>query len=352
LKCSFTWNVVANKNIVILDGKVSEKLIPCFGGHDFFIIKNIDTLYLKPLLLAIFLDISFNLRKILFNYHLRMIYEINPRLVITFTDTSPLYWELDKKIHNQINFLTIQNAQHYVRGEEGLMPGYEHLFLSSRPYYSNLACISQFDVDYYMNNGVTVENSHKIGSLKISDYIFQHTAQKKVFDICLVTNSINNRDANIAVWKLVLKYMSSYDILVCIALKSNYDYQNQVLYDMFQNTNAVFCRRTEYSSHYLTDISEITIGFSSSLLRQSFARGNKIYPLNFSSHVFDLPYSLLKVKLSPSYNQFESHLNYLLTLDHQVYKDKNDKMMKYFDIFDLNSTPENKLKRIIQKLIQ
>jgi hypothetical protein len=62
--------------------------------------------------------------------------------------------------------------------------------------------------------------------------------------------------------------------------------------------------------------------------------------------------SISTVKLSPSYNQFESHLNYLLTLDHQVYKDKNDKMMKYFDIFDLNSTPENKLKRIIQKLIQ
>ncbi len=351
-KCSFVWNVEKNKDILVLDGEVSEKLIPCFNGRDFFIIQNRSTIYLRHLLEAVFLDMAFNIHKILYSYHMRMILKINPKLIITFTDNRPLFWEIDKNIHNKIPFLTVQNGIHYVGTADSVEEGYSHLFLDGKPFYSNLACISQYDVDYYSDNGVHIKNYHTIGSLKLSDYILDQPKVSKIFDLCIVANSINDRLANIKVWELILKYMKSNNVSVCIALKSRVDYKNIPLFNYFKNTNAIFVRQTDFSSHYLSDISKVTIGFASTLLRQTFSRGNKIYPLNFASDLFDLPYSLLGVNLAPSYSQFESHLNYLLAINEKEYKDQNRELMQYLDIFNPKITPELKLEKVITKLIK
>jgi hypothetical protein len=230
--------------------------------------------------------------------------------------------------------------------------GYSHLFLDGKPFYSNLACISQYDADYYSDNGLPIKKYYTIGSLKLSKYISDHSKNSKKFDLCIVGNSINDRPANIKVWELILEYIKSHNLSVCIALKSRLDYKNKPLLNYFKNTDAIIVRRTEFSSHYLSDISKVTIGFASTLLRQTFSRGNKIYPLNFASNLFDLPYSLLGANLAPSYSQFESHLNYLLAINEKEYKDQNRELMQYLDIFDPKITPELKLEEIITELIK
>lgn len=351
-KCSYVWNVEKNKDILVLDGEISEKIIPCFNGHDFFIIENRSTIYLRYLLEAVFLDMALNIHKILYLYHMRIILKINPKLIITFTDNRPLFWEIDKNIHNKIPFLTVQNGTHYVGLTDSAGEGYSHFFLGGKPFYSNLACISQYDADYYSDNGLPIKKYYTIGSLKLSKYISDHPKNSIKFDLCIIGNSINDRPANIKVWELILEYIKSHDLSVCIALKSRLDYKNRPLIDFFKDTDAIIVSRTEFSSHYLSDSSEVTIGFASTSLRQTFSRGNKIYPLNFASDLFDLPYSLLGATLAPSYSQFESHLNYLLAINEEEYKDQNKELMQYLDIFNPRITPELKLKEIITELLK
>jgi len=349
-KCSFVWSVEKNKDILVLDGEGSEKLTPSFANYEYFILKNRDILYLRHILEAVFFKVNFNIRDILYSYHMRIISKVKPKLIITFIDNRPLFWEIDKNIHNKIPFITVQNGIHYVGSPDSVSSEYSHLFLNGKPFYSNLACISQYDVDYYSNNGVTIKKYNAIGSLHLSDYKYKDNL--KCFDLCIVANSKNDRYANTKVWSLVLKYMKLHNVSVCIALKSDIDYQSKPLFDYFKNTNAIFVKRTRYSTHYLSDISKVTIGFASTALRQSFSRGNKIYPLNFASNLFDLPYRLVCENLNPSYGQFESHLNCLLLADIDEYRDKNKKLMKYLDAFEHSNTPEQKIRKIIADLIQ
>jgi len=347
------WNVEKNKDILVLDGEGSEYLIPCFSNYDFFIIDSRNIIYLRCLLEAIFLGISFNFDKIKHLYYMRMIAKINPKLIITFTDNSSFFWKIDKSIHNRISFLTVQNGNHYLGSLDYLEEGFDHLFLEGdSPFYSNLACISQYDADYYLNNGLNVKKYYTIGSLKLSKYISNHVKKPKKIDLCIVANSINDRPANIKVWELILKYMELHDVTVCIAIKSSSDSRNQPLYDFFQETNAIFAKNANFSSQYLSDISEVTVGFASTLLRQTFSRGNKIYPLNFASNLFDLPYKYLGETLRPSYSQFESHLNHLLVQSNKEYNDQNSDLMKYLDVYNPRISPELMLEKVITDLIK
>ena len=280
-----------------------------------------------------------------------MITKVNPKLIISLTDNSFFYSKIDQKISNQIPFLTIQNGTHYVGDIEEAGEGFKHGLLNKKTFYSNLACISQHEVDYYSDKGLQVEKYHKLGSLKISGYTKDFVVKPKKFDLCIVGNSVNNRPANIIVWKLILEYINSYDVSICIVLKSKIAFKNQPLFDYFKNTSAVFVANTPISSHYHSDISKVTIGFASTLLRQTFSRGNKIYPLNFGPGLMDTPFELLGHELRPSYSEFESYLSHLLALSDKEYIHQYKGLMKYLDTFNPKFPPALKLEALITELI-
>ena len=96
-----------NKDVVLYDNsfsKIFEKII----SKENFIILFTRYEYLN---LRIIIKLLFTLRLNSLNYFLEIIKEINPKIVVTFTDNDEKFWLLKKKINNpKIKFIIIQNG--------------------------------------------------------------------------------------------------------------------------------------------------------------------------------------------------------------------------------------------------
>ena len=203
---------------------------------------------------------------------------------------------------------------------------------------------------------IKVENFYPIGSIHTSEYIAGFSKQPKKFDLCIVTNSINSRPENIKLWDYIFKYIETHNVSACLALKrSNHDEAFDVhiegLERFFASSKVEIVERNKHSSHNASDVSEVTIGAYSSILRQTFSRGNKIYPINFAHSSISPPYDLLGYPLDPTYEEFESHLDYLLAVEQQAYSDRYIELMAYLDVFSPKNPPIKKLEKIIKELI-
>ena len=354
------WSRFYKKDVLILSVLGSEYIIPCLGNYSYSVLNDNKHIYITYILNAFMKCYSFDVRAIRMNYFICMIEDIDPGLIVNFVDNNPLFWELDKKISSRYVFLTIQNGtQHFKQGKKiEEEEDYKHIFIESkRVYYSNLACISKYDVDYYEKNNIDVGRYYPVGSLKLSDYIYNYTKKRKKIDICVVDNSINTRPENKKLWEFIVRYMqNNTGILVCIALKKMYKSDSFISHmrglECFEETNAVIVHWTKNSSHYLSDISKVTIGMYSTLLRQTFSRGNKIYPLNFSDESLSAPYDLICCSMNPNYKKFEENLDQLLKTSDDEYQITNNSLMKYLDIFEPNNTPKTKLTSLIESLIR
>ncbi len=351
------WNVPNEKDVIILGEIGSQNLIPSLEKDiDFFIFKHESQIYIKYLFRSIFTCKSFKLNAIIFQYYIEIIERVDPKLVITNNDNVPFYWKLDKAISHRINFLTVQNGTHLLGSLNNIPSYYKTRFLESIPYYSNLACLSKFDFDYYTKYGAIIESYHTIGSILISSYISNYKKVDKIYDVCIVANSDNSRLGEKTMLNYMLEYLKTHKIKVCIALKKECYLlgSRKGLRDFFgflNNEDVFLFGRAGNKSQHLSDLSEVTIGHGTTLLRQSFSRGNKIYPINFVNPLMSPPFDSLEYTLSPTYDEFEEHMNYLLSIDSIKYCKRYSYLMKYIDTFDSDDTPHLKLKKIVNSLV-
>ena len=144
----FLWSLPKDQSIVILDESGSEFLIPSLKNTEYFILEKRSKIYLKYLLAAIFLDRKTNIKEMSYCYNARMVERLNPILIITYITNCPLYWRLDKEF-KKVNFLTVQNGNYFINKPADLPNYYHHLFFEGNPYFSHLACISAYDIDYF-----------------------------------------------------------------------------------------------------------------------------------------------------------------------------------------------------------
>jgi surface carbohydrate biosynthesis protein len=354
---SFVWTVPKGKDVVILDEIGCKRITPFLGkGVSFFIIKHEKYIYTKHVFESVLTCKNFELNEIALNYYIQIIKRVNPSLIITNIDNAPFYWKLDSTLSKKIKFLTVQNGTHLLGASDNIPEGYQNRFLDYAPYYSNLACFSQFDFDHYNKFGAIIDNYHPIGSMSISSYISNYKEVEKTYDLCIVSNGKNHRPGCIKMIDYIFRYLETWDIKVCIALKSIHGEsnvkENLLEFDKLLNFNNVtLVERLDHSSSYSSDISEVTIGHGTTLLRQTFARGNKIYPMNFVDPTMSPPYDLLGFSLSPTYSEFESHLNHLLSINPKEYREKNKKIMNYLETFDKDNPPHKRFESLVGDFI-
>ena len=203
---------------------------------------------------------------------------------------------------------------------------------------------------------IEVKNFYPIGTVRSSQYMADYSQKPKVFDLCIVTNSHNSRPENIRLWNYILKYLENHHVSACLALKiknthEDYNAHLEGLEKILASSKVTLIEQNKESTHNASDISKVTIGAHSTILRQAFARGNKIYPLNFVHSSMSTPYDLLGYSIDPSYEEFESHLDYLLAMDTQEYSDRYKKLMEYLDIFSRDNPPLKKLENIVKHLV-
>jgi hypothetical protein len=73
--------------------------------------------------------------------------------------------------------------------------------------------------------------------------------------------------------------------------------------------------RERYATYYLCDRSNLTIGMTSSVLWESFGRGNKVLAVNFTDNpIYDFPISGIWSMRQPSYEQFAARMRQLLAM--------------------------------------
>jgi len=350
----------------------SDLIIDAIKGHDYYILNIREFLYLKYILGSF----RPNIRQWYVQYFCAIIDDSNSKIVITYIDNNPIFWSLDKKYNGRVKFLTIQNGARFFSSKQDQKHYIRHLFYyhSDLIYHSNFVCISDYDIDLYKKNKATVKKFYPIGVLSASTYIENYIERENIFELCLVANSINTRPVNLKILEYFFKYVESSGVSACVALKRSYmsdDFikhmhefdryygnttvilvpNNKIGIDTKVLKNRMSTSRPISSSQYLSDVSNVTIGFASSLLRQTFSRGNKIYPINFETKDLDAPFNLIDINLRPSYEEFKQYLDTLRSMDEHEYFLCNKDLMRYFDIFDKNKAPSEKLKNIIDEFL-
>ena len=114
-KRTWLWGFSAKSSVIILSMTGSEKLLPLIDKkEDVIILDDEHKIYIKYLILSFMQSPSANLKKILFQYYIRIIKAVDPKIIITFVDNEELYWELDKYFSKDLVFLTVQNGPHFV----------------------------------------------------------------------------------------------------------------------------------------------------------------------------------------------------------------------------------------------
>ena len=73
--------------------------------------------------------------------------------------------------------------------------------------------------------------------------------------------------------------------------------------------------KERYASYFLSDRAEMTLGMTSSVLWESFGRGNKVLAVNLTDNpIYDFPISGIWSMRQPSYEQFAARMRQLLAM--------------------------------------
>lgn len=357
----FVLTLPKDADVLILDSLSSKRLFKLVDSkHKVFVLKIEDEVYIKCLFKSLFgraKSIYPGVKKISLNYYLEIIREISPKLILTNIDNAPIYWNLDVILSSKMKFITIQNGTHLLGKTDTVSGRYKSRFLAHPPFYSILACLSKFDYDLYIRFGGTVKKHFEIGSLLISSYIESYIPVKKKYDICIIGNSSFEGIGEKTMLDYVFKYVDSNTVNACLALKTKQISQSlenilSNFSELFESKKVEIFLHNGFSSQYASDASKVTIGHGTTLLRQSFSRGNKIYPLNFVDDSLSPPFDLIGINLSPKYEEFVLNLDTLLELKYNVYLKQNKSNMQYLDTFDKERPPEKALKEIIRESLE
>ena len=99
-KRTWLWGFSAKSSVIILSKTGSEKLLPLIDKkEDVIILDDEHKIYIKYLILSFMQSPSANLKKILFQYYIRIIKAVDPKIIITFVDNE----ELDRFFIDNIN---------------------------------------------------------------------------------------------------------------------------------------------------------------------------------------------------------------------------------------------------------
>ena len=111
--------------------------------------------------------------------------------------------------------------------------------------------------------------------------------------------------------------------------------------------------RERYGTYFLCDRSNLTVGMASSVLWESFGRGNKLLAVNNTDNpIYDFPISGVWSMRRPSYDEFSERLHTLLTMADSEWLSVSNR-----DQIDLMSNnhrtqPQEEINRILREVIR
>lgn len=111
--------------------------------------------------------------------------------------------------------------------------------------------------------------------------------------------------------------------------------------------------RERYATYYLCDRSQVTVGMTSSVLWESFGRGNKLLAINHTDNpIYDFPIDGVWSMRKPSYSQLSDRLHAVLKMTNSEWLIMSEKAQADLMSNDQKVYTQEKIKRILGEAIR
>tara|TARA_B100000963_G_scaffold361726_1_gene399014 strand:+ start:56 stop:1384 length:1329 start_codon:yes stop_codon:yes gene_type:complete len=331
-----------------------DKILP---KNKFFVldtrIEHFEKIYIsKDILFYILTNFFKNSLKV--NYICSLVKFMKPKKIITIIDNSVDFYFIYNQFKDAgISFYAIQNAyRHNI---------YLKKIFSLTNYYGNYYCFGNYEFNCIKNNNTSkkISNVKPIGSLRIEvakEYLLKNKKKKfkKIYDICFISeadyqvstsgapNSLYYVDAHKSQIKLlqyILTFCKKNKKRLLFLGRNSSSFQNrentkkeEILYYKYRNKNndfnIQFFDKTKFENikHLLQ--SEVVVGITSTLVRESFGLKKKVLACDWlkrkSSYLGQNYFpsdGIIKLK-SQKYADFEKRMNEILSLGYNEYLSK------------------------------
>ena len=376
------------KKIILFDCDVPNYIKNLFSKKESLVLStrstNISEIYISKSIIF-FLVNNFFKRSIKKNYLIILIKLISPKVVYTFIDNSPDFYDVSKELENEIKFVAIQQSTRETRW----LP-FNWLRNINLPIYY---CLSEWDKSYYIKKKTNVKKFLISGSLKSSlalNYIKSKNIKinKKKFDICIIGERdkiwikgkshkydvFKNRDMSTLVdgehikklsysagqiARYAYKFCKKFKLKMVIAGRSEKDSalreEELDFYKYYLGTddfNLIPNQPEKFSNYILTLQSRLIIGNDSTLIREAIGMNKKIFACNYSGHS-DLDFVEKKLKKfctkKNSYEIFEKKVLNILNISEKNYFKYLGKNKDY--IMPVSTNFHKKFKNTIHQII-
>lgn len=354
-KTKYIFSNPKNREIVIFDGNTSGELRHVLSGYSYTILETridrVKEIYLSKEILYSFIN---NFQKNIFNsYLLSIIEQINPRIIFTYIDNSYRFSEFSKLRGNKYKFVALQNGARY---EHRIIQNLKKKKIETpidKFNISDFLCFGDHEINDYNKTQQNIKNFHKVGSLKLANFIFEKKKIKKQikkFDILLISdancwdlflNKLNYpiEKGLIKLIKYTIKFAMIRNLKVKIAARNSrnnfvkeqkFYRQNLTNFEYKYLMKNIFFRPKKYKTYDLMIKSKIIIGTMSTMLRENLSLGGKTLACNYTkTDIFDFPITGLCFLKNDNYHFFERRLINLLKISKKKYFDQINKNPSY-----------------------
>ena len=284
-------------------------------------------------------------------YILSVIKVINPKVIITYIDNSPVFhWLCEHYVGAEL--IAIQNGSRVKIQLKSVKNNYnlQHYF-----------CFGNYEKDLFTSFGYKVENYLPIGSLLCGYYLNNEMLnQSPTYDICVVsawrgdignTKDVYDSMRSMEVLdKMLSKYIQETSIKVSIIMRSEPSSKDRNMPEFgneeeyFKNLypesvtliNPDFKRVNIYSEVIKGDL---IISSGSTVLREVFGMKKKILYCDFTDSDLYNDYDEMILYRDQDYEVFKKRINELLTLSNDDYRSRTKKYASYLMNNDLSYPP-------------
>tara|TARA_B110000438_G_scaffold299811_1_gene350747 strand:- start:1506 stop:2708 length:1203 start_codon:yes stop_codon:yes gene_type:complete len=345
------FNKPRSHEVVIFDCESSSDIENVLHKFDYTILSTrahrIKKIYATKRIIK-FIVLNFFKRSIKQNYLIKLIEEINPKVVITHIDNSTDFYILSKYFYKRIKFIAVQRANRETK--------WLSLSDCKKIFIPEYLCFSSYDKYIYKSKKTNVKIFHTLGSM-VASLAYKYTKDKKIkinpaqYDICLIGEAQPPRKFGDASHLDKLPYtvgtLAEYTHRFCkkhnlklifsgAENKKDKDYEIAINFykGYLKNYNFKYALKKNHYSGYINVMrSKVVIGSTSTLLRESLSFNKKVLCCNFSDRthdIFELPVKKQFILRKSSYELFEKKLLKILSLSKKKYLTQIGKDKNYF----------------------
>jgi len=257
-----------------------------------------------------------------------LIQYIDPVIVITKVHNSKPFQRVDRATSG-IRFLAVQN---------GTLSLVDDFPLSEwRIFHSELLVFGDYEIDQYRAQCAEVLRFHVAGSLSFSEFSEKYKDQKfeTKYDLCVVSDYGTNENIDLLM-EYVHKFSELRELSVCVAGRNtSVDGSVDEELEWFRSRlgdGIDFYPKNErsYAAYQMSFQSRVTIGWCSSLIRESFGAGRRVLACNLASKSrYDFPVPGPWFLREATYAEFATALDKMLGMTDVEYREICGEMPKY-----------------------